>query len=456
MGFKNKDKIDIIRDKIKAYKSMQTVPELKKLKKPEKGIIPFMLTILIELVGSEIIKEIIVSFLTKELINAELLIKNSLKKNLVSDSSTKSAKIPNYLKSSGSGIKIPLKKLDKEGITKLDPNSDEGKNAMSDNGLDKHFQNTVNGPGGDWPQSSPVLNTNYDDNTDSVIIKANSSQDDKSFANFLSGFIDSMIIITSRPLVSAIIDLLFGTILSKLFTLQGLIDKIKTERIINKIKNEEDDDKLFSFTNEELVEIENEANQLFNGVKEIDLGCGLERMTFNIKDLNTIIEQLSLIDPQSIENINNLMDSLGNSVISQNLSPDNQENVSTIKQGFFRKFLEILEFYLIKQSILGPQMQLVFTMVDLFKGNLSIDPVTGEVIDNSNSTSDDIKQRKGLIKNIVSQVKGILIKVIFETLKKHCDQLKSSIVQKYVKDVFDTYSKQLLGLLGVRSQGIIN
>ena len=29
-------------------------------------------------------------------------------------------------------------------------------------------------------------------------------------------------------------------------------------------------------------------------------------------------------------------------------------------------------------------------------------------------------------------------------------------VQKYVKDVFDTYSKQLLGLLGVRSQGIIN
>ena len=99
MGVKNKDKIDIIRDKIRAYKSMQTVPELKKLKKPEKGIIPFMLTILTELVGPEILKEIIVSFLTKSLIGAEISIKNSLKKSLSSDSSSKNAKIPDYLKS---------------------------------------------------------------------------------------------------------------------------------------------------------------------------------------------------------------------------------------------------------------------------------------------------------------------------------------------------------------------
>ena len=456
MAFKNKDKIDVIRDKIKAYKSMQTVPELKKLKKPEKGIIPFMLTILIELVGPEILKEIIVSFLTKGLISAEKSIKNSLKKSLSSDSSSKNAKIPDYLKSNGSGIKIPLKKLDKEGITKLDPNTNEGKNAMSDGSLDKHLQNTANGPGGDWPQSNPVLNTSYDDNTDSILVKANSNQDDKPFAKFLDVFIDSMIIITARPLVSAVVDLLFGTLSLKLHTRQELIDKIKTEKIINKIKDEESDDKIFNFTTEELLEIENQANQLFNGTKEIDLGCGLEKMTFNIKDLNNIIDQLSLIEPQSISNMSSVMDNLGNSVISQNLPSNKQENVSTIKQGFFRKFLEILEFYLIKQSILGPQMQLIFTMVDLFKGNLTIDPNTGEVIDNSDSTTDDIKKRKGLIKNVVSQVKGVLTKAIFETLKKHCEQLKGSIIKKYVKDVFDTYSKQLLGLLGVKSTGIIN
>lgn len=207
MGVKNKDKIDIIRDKIRAYKSMQTVPELKKLKKPEKGIIPFMLTILTELVGPEILKEIIVSFLTKSLIGAEISIKNSLKKSLSSDSSSKNAKIPDYLKSNGSGIKIPLKKLDKEGITKLDPNTNEGKNAISNGSFDKHLQNTANGPGGDWPQSNPVLNTSYDNNTDSVLIKTNSNQDDKSFAKLLDVFIDSMIIISARPLIAAIVEI---------------------------------------------------------------------------------------------------------------------------------------------------------------------------------------------------------------------------------------------------------
>ena len=116
--------------------------------------------------------------------------------------------------------------------------------------------------------------------------------------------------------------------------------------------------------------------------------------------------------------------------------------------------MEILEFILLRSVVIGPQAQLLFILVDVFKGNITLDG-NNTIVDPSNTTTQDLKNRKSLIKNIVRQIKGILVKSVFSTFKKECDGLKNNIIPIYLKDVFTTYRKQLLGLFGVRDSGII-
>ncbi len=457
MGFKNKNKIDIIRNVIKAYKAMQTVPELKTTKNPQKGIVGFLLVLLIELVGPEVIKEVIISFLTKNLIKGENSIKNSLKNLLTSDTSSKGSNIPNFIKN---GFKISLSKLDKCGsVLKTDPNSKEGKDMIFPGSMDDHLQKSINNTPNSFNNYKSVLETKYNDSDDTITLKSHSSQDNNSLSLFLINYIDSLNIINSKPIIKTVIDFMFGNLTPLKYSRECLIEKLKTDKILEKIKDEEgeeDDDKLFNFTNEELNNIEKEAEQLIKGNREIDMGCGFMEMNFDIDEINGIIDELENTGPSSIQQVTNVVNNMENHVVSNNLTSNQQkENNQTVKSGFLRGFLEMIEFYLIRQAILGPQMQMLFTLVDIFKGNLTVDPITGEVIDPSDSTTQDLKNRKSLVKNLTKQTKSIITQAIFERFTKECNQLKGSIISKYAKDVFGVYGRQMLGLIGIRDQGII-
>lgn len=459
MAFKNKNKIDLIRDVIRAYKAMQTVPELKTIKKPQGGIIGLLLFLLIELVGPEVVKQIIISFLTKNLDKGETSIKSSLKNLLSSDSSSKNSGISNILKSTGTGIKIPMKKIDKCGFLKINPLSKEGKDMIIPGSMDNHLQTSINNNPNNFNNYKGVLQTKYDDSDDTLLLKLDSSQNNKSFSSFLVSYIDSLNIINSRPLIKIVIDYMFGNLTPLLFSKTCIIDKLKSDKMIEKMKDDEetmDDDKIFDFTSQELKEIEEKAEQLSKGNNKVDLGCGFMDMTFNTEELNSIIDGLESTGPSSIQQMTNVIDSMENHVISNNLTTIQQkENSQTVKSGFLRGFLEQIEFVLIRQALLGPQMIMLFTLVDIFKGNLTLD-VNGQVIDPSDSTTDDLKNRKSLVKNLTKQTKSIITKAIYDRFTKECNELKNSIMEKYFKDVISMYGKQLLSLLGIRERGIIN
>jgi len=456
VALKGKDKVDIIRNQIRAYKSMQTVPELKKLKRPEKGAVSFLLSLLIELVGPEVIKQIIISFLTKNLIKGENSIKNSLKNLLVSDNSSKGSNIPNEIKN---GFKIPLNKLDKCGaVLKTDPNTKEGKDMIIPGSMDDHLQKSINNTLNSFSFSNykSVLETQYNNSDDTISLKSHTSQNNNSFSLFLVNYIDSMNIINSKPLIKTVIDFMFGNLTPLKYSIECLIEKLKTDKILEKIKDDvsEDDVVLFDFTNKELNDIEKEAEQLIKGNKKIDLGCGFMEMNFDIDEINNIIDGLENIGESSIQQVTNVVDNMENHVASNNLTTVQQkENQSTVKNGFARGFLEIIELYLIRQAILGPQMQMLFMLIDVFKGNLDI--VGGELQDSSESLTQDLKNRKSLIKNLTKQTKSIITQAIFEKFTTECNKLKSSIIPKYAKDVFGIYGKQMAGLIGIRDQGVI-
>ena len=449
MGFKNKNKIDVIRDILRSYKAMQTVPQLDRVNRPEKGALSFMVFLLIELVGAAIVKQLIVKFLTKELGNSEKSMKDSLKSSTTSDSSTKGSSMPNYLKSNGSGIKIPLKKLDKEGVIRQDPNTQEGKDMLPDGSFEKHLQNTVNGPPGQTTYKNTIT-TEYNDSDETVTIKSHSSQDNKLFSNFINILIDGFVLISTRLVIKTIIDFIFGNLSSLRFTQRELVEKLKTDTIINKIK--EEDNNPFNLSKGELNDIEDQSTKISKGINEIDLGCGKLPISFDNSELNGILSGTSLVEPQSIQVIDNMMDNLSNQVVK---TANSKENEETIRQGFLRKFLEILEFILLRSAVIGPQSQLLFILIDVFKGNITLDG-NNTIVDPSNTTTQDLNNRKGLIKNVVRQIKGILVKSVFSTFKKECDDLKNSIIPIYIKDVFTTYRKQLLSLFGIRDSGIIS
>mgnify|MGYP001619515771 FL=1 len=327
--------------------------------------------------------------------------------------------------------------------------------------VDDHLQNSINNNANNFNNYKDILETKYNDNDDTISVRLNSSQDNKSFSLFLISFIESLSIINSRPLIKTVIDYMFGNVTPLIYSSNDLIEKLKTDKILEKIKDEngtgeDNDDKIFDFTNQELKEIEKEAEQLIKGNKQIDMGCGLVEMNFDISELNDIIDELNPTGPPSIQQATNVVNNMQNHVASNNLITKQQkENEQTVKSGFLRGFLEVIEIYLIRQAILGPQMTMLFILVDVFKGNISLDP-NGQIIDSSDSTTQDLKNRKSLVKDLTKQTKSIITKAIYERFTKECGQLKNSIIKKYVKDVFDTYSKQLLGLLGMKSQGIIS
>jgi hypothetical protein len=265
--------------------------------------------------------------------------------------------------------------------------------------------------------------------------------DDKSWASCINVLIDSLVIINSRVLVTIIVDYLFGLLSSKRFSQKQLVEKLKTDTIINKIKNEENDP--FNLSKEELIEIDSQATLLSKGVKEIDLGCGTMEVSFDIETLNNTVDTLSLQGPQSIKVVDDMLTSLSDEVIK---SANQKEDEETIKQGFLRNFLEILEFALIRSVIMGPQSQLLFTLVDDFK----------DIPDTAETTTQELNNRKELVKSIVKQIKGMLVKSVYDTFEIECRDLKNDIVPIYIKDVSLTYAKQLGGLFGIRDQGIIS
>jgi hypothetical protein len=292
-----------------------------------------------------ILIDILIEFFPKLVTIIKQAIKEAIKAGLVCGTNFK---LPN----TNARVSIEMKNLDINGLTKIDPNTPigstfYGKDATKD--FNRYLSDLAQtGGSGSWKgiinmnysvQSQKLdveLNPSYLNNGGNTSFNGNTPSTPKapSFDNFLNDYTDSLEIINKENLMARVTDKLTGSLSSGLgSSLEKFISQEKVSRLQDKINNSECggknynlDDSFYTFSDEEVLEIEEISNQKYKGKTFLDLGCGIQEVSLDtdlfkktfddIRNANTADSTGVLVE--SLETIN--------SDLTKNVSEENKEN----------------------------------------------------------------------------------------------------------------------------------
>jgi len=209
-------------------------------------VIGFLTDIIISLLGTVALINAVIDILTKSLGKIEKDIKNALKlelKSIVSCGINPS--LPDFLKSTGSGIVIEVKKIDFINLFKVDPNTNVGKLLYDDvtpQLVDSTEFNTFlsgviknDGQTFSWNNIFDITFNSVGTATrpnNTFTIKANSSYNTKSINDLNNDFINSLTLFNTRNLVVRIIEIIFGSIS---FSISKSRKQLEEEEMVNRI-----------------------------------------------------------------------------------------------------------------------------------------------------------------------------------------------------------------------------
>lgn len=353
--------------------------------------------------------------------------------------------------SCGSDFQIPLgttqivdiETIDHKGILKSDPNSNllGGIFFGGENDFNRWLYNTMQTPGlvNTWEgPNGPLMDVTYIPPSQ-VMFQISTNYDEnsgKTYNDFISDYMASIELFNQKIVLGNLMNSFFSNVTSNLNpSLEQVIDDEKTDAIMEKILNTDPcqeeqvyDDSFFKFSNEELLEIENNAIYKRSGVVPLDLGCGI--FTFDLReDTGGIGEKLDELDelnkqnnPQKLEKniknqINLLQDSLGNA------SPSNAES---IKRKFEMDAIVSLPKVMCKASILTPKILGVYNF-------------SNYIVNNSTSTErtsyDWAKSNTVFFEYVLRESLAVLVKIVFNKLKFELMRLIAKTVQKIMKSI---------------------
>jgi hypothetical protein len=435
---------------------------------------------LVEAVGAydELIDNIS-DFLTRKLPEVESAIKKDLKRELKSIvSCSVNPSVPAWFRSTGSGVVLKLSDVDFFGITKTDPKGPYGPLIYDDAnaGLNSTDYNTFlysnielnksdytpnGGLTSTWGTSTTqndILDIRFSPvgTTENNIIKfnTNSSYDNKSLYEFNNDFIDSISLfgsvgkLSSDKLLNVVIDSLFGTISSKTNkSKKQLEDEEKLKKVIDCILNSDDgniSDNFFTFTNEELIKINEKANNRKKGVGVVE--------TFDTQEVTVPIETLKQVNNDFIGSTSNptsivppmqaQYDSIKNSInlmsnkVSENIPVIDKPS---IKNNFILNLVNEIARAIVS-VILSPKLISVYAI------NYQILYGQNEKYD---GPIDFVKKNKNLIRSLGKTVLEAIIKMLLTLVLKY---ISIKLSKKFSEDEIEkgkNYTSQILSLLGV-------
>lgn len=389
-----------------------------------KEVIPFLLDLSNTLVGSNSLNVILGNLFSKFIRNIEPDLKNSLilqlsqynSDQLISDTTFKD------------GYSIPLSQIDIYNKLKIDPNSDIGLSVYdttSDNFDFKAYSAIVN-PNTDVSYLNIVIN--YNETIDELkITPSNTSQ---TIEEFITEYICNLKLVNEKEFITNILNVIYGI---KTTNENKSVNTIKNELIIdsmlNKISSEVDD---LDPTEDELREIDDNSQNLKNGLAYIDLGCGYESNEITTEILlDTISTITSSDDPYTIGN------SFNNLISSGNTSNDDT-NTLTKKDKFLKRIIEAFQREILKITTLSPQMRTMYIILSGIKNN-------GDI--SNNDVKEDIKANKNLFKCLSKKVASLINEFIFNFVKKELQNLVIPIVKKIAIEKLNQYVALLKSLV---------
>lgn len=379
--------------------------------------IGYLLDIIVGTFGTTYLTNIIGGVLGKFIPTYSSSIRNIMLDNLTS----------NNLPIVSQTLQIPIKLIDMFGLFKNDPNSSEGLTSYSNDGFSKDFYNEcLRKPNQDYLYNG--LTFKYKE-TLNVVEVINSSSNDSN--TFFKNLIPSNII-DSKHLISTILNKIFSTLNSNK-SKTNLTNEIQFEKILDKlINNTTEDTQLFTFTDSEISDLENELQNKIKGITKYDLVCGDIESFLPLDDFNAQVNLLDILTKDNTANLNNVFDNIINKSTEKNLSPT--DNKTAIKDNFFKKFIKYILHSLIQSVFLSP-----LNIILLIISNPTL-------LTSVNGLIDMLKNVKEFLKQILCNIKKILVDFIFMIFRKEVLKIVIPVFKQIVLEKKESTAKIVTSL----------
>lgn len=423
--------------------------------------ITFLTDLIKSLIGYNALVKALVDILTHSIEEIEVEIKKALKlelKNIVSCGIDPS--LPAFIKSTGTGIVIEVKKIDFLDLMKVDPNSVSGKLLYDDPtaGLTSTDFNTFlyaviqdDGATHTWNNILDFTFVSLDPNginpNNSLIIKANPSYNTKTLNDLNNNFVDSLKLFNTEGLVNKIIDTVFGSIsfnlgkTRKQLEAEGKINAV-VDKMVNADESETISDTYFVFDNEEVSKIQAAADERKKGIIKIkssttfDASVDQKSLTLFNDEMGTAVTTQQKKDVLSAN-----LDAMADETTKKSPNPQDKQ---TIKLNFIQKLIDTL-IKSIVGVILSPKVVLIFLV------NFKI--VYGPTA-NFTDGVDFIKKNKGLFRQIIKKITRLIIQFLLTIALKRIAELVGEAQLKKQVDKAKNKVVQLLSLVGVPQEAI--
>ena len=448
----------VLTEQMPIMKLINSLPSLNNGKDP----IVFLTDLIKSLIGYEALRDSVVDILTYSFDEIEVKVKTALKRELITlVSCGVNPSIPSFLKSTGVGINIEVKKADFLDMFKVDANSkvgillyDDITSPLTNSSDFNTFLYGVTQNDGITQSWKGILditfnslgNVNRPNNT--FTIRVNQSYDNKTLTDLNNDFIDSLTLFIAQKVVNNIMDVIFVSIsvtISK--TKKQLDQEGKINNIVDKLINDdgcddEIDDSYFTFDNQQIATIERDSARRQSGM--IKVKTSTESIsTVGSDTLITFNEEMnnaaSFVDKKQTltANIDKMSDESAKNV-------PNQSDKISVKLDFIQKLISSLTKAIVS-VILSPKILMIFLIN--FK---IIYTLSGEYKD----PVEFIKKNKRLIKEMIKTVSDIVVEKLLAIGMKEMTKLANSVVAKKAVEKSKNKLAQLLSLTGVPQDAI--
>jgi hypothetical protein len=380
-------------------------------------IVPFLLDILKSLVGSVGLKDLIGNLFTEFINNVEPQLKNLLKKQMIQYNS--SDPLPNNFKSTGSGIIIPLKKIDIYGKLKTSPNSEVGKLLYNNSkpNFDSIVYNAIKN--GSTETYLGFLEVRYDSSTDGVILKSSSTASSKTIGNWYNDYIDDTSIIHKKEFMTNVMNSIYGTTTNiQKKSIDEVFKELQVDKTLENLIDNDDDS--FDLSQKDIDDLLQKSKEMVEGVVYYDMGCGLISASLPMSGMTNVINQISNSnDPYAVGNA-------VDATVDQSTASDAvaKENKQTIKDGFFQRLIKIITLMLTKIMTTSIEIKTLMIINSILQGG---------------DGSGDFKNNKAVIKCLVKEAMKLIIEYIFKIVVTLMVAFLVPIVKKIIIEKINQY-----------------
>jgi hypothetical protein len=381
-------------------------------------IVPFLLDILKSLVGSVGLKDLLGQLFTDFIDNAEPQLKTMVKKQLIQYDSE--SQLPASFKNTGTGVKIPVKKLDSDGYLKAKRNTEEY-DLLHDGGAN-NFNNTLSNTIA--TQSTRTYNgieMTYDPVNDDVTFKAAAAVSEKTIGQFFSDYVDNTTLVNRKEFMTSVMNSIYGTLTKgQNRSVDGVYKEQQVDKAIENLIDNDND--TFELSDKEKEDLLQKSNELVSGVVNYDMGCGVLSASLPMSGMTDLISQISgSTDPFLV---GNAIDA----TVDQSTTGDvAEENKQTVKDGFFQRLIKLITLMLAKVTSTSPEIKTLLALLGSFQGR---SPAEG---------LDYLKENKTMIKCLVKEAMKMINEYIFNIVVSNMMKFLTPIIKKIIIEKINYY-----------------